>query len=96
MFEAFLQMESDQLRTVPFLNKLNIFNSEIELYADSAGSANFGFGCLFQEKWCQGMWHNTPLFNNGYKPNIALLELFVIVIAVDLWALELLGKAITL
>ena len=42
------------------------------------------------------MWCDTPLFNNGYKPNIALLELFAIVIAVDLWALELLGKAITL
>ena len=36
------------------------------------------------------------LFNNEYKPNIALLELLVIVIAVEMWAAELAGKSIVL
>ena len=42
------------------------------------------------------MWKETTLFDNDYKPNIALLKLFAIVVAVKLWAPKLAGKTITL
>ena len=89
-------MLTKKMRTVPFLNKLRVFNSDIELLVDTAGNCLLGFGCFFQGQWCQGMWRETSLFSDSYRPNIALLELFAIVIAVDLWAPELAGKSITL
>ena len=96
IFESFLQTDTDEARMVPFLNKLQVFNNDIELYADAAGSVALGFGCFFQGQWCQGMWKDMSLFEDSYKPNIALLELFAIVIAVELWAPQLSGWAITL
>ena len=55
-----------------------------------------GFGCLFQGDWRQGLWKDTNLFHNNYKPNIALLELYAIVMAVAVWAEKVAGKLIIL
>ena len=97
IFVSFLWADADQkMRTVPFFNKLQVFNSDIELYVDAARHFSLGFGCYFQGQWHQGMWKNTSLFRYGHKPNISLLELFTIAVAVDLWVPELAGKSITL
>ena len=42
------------------------------------------------------MWSKTNLFDNGCRPNIVLLELLAIIMAVELWAPLLTRKVITL
>lgn len=50
----------------------------LQLYTDSAGS--IGFGAVFGRHWFHGRWPD-----NWKSFNIALLELFPIVIAVHIW-----------
>lgn len=50
----------------------------LQLYTDSAGS--IGFGAVFGRHWLHGRWPD-----NWKSYNIALLELFPIVIAVHIW-----------
>ena len=54
MFEAFLQMELDQPRTGPFLNKVNIFNSEIELYMDLPAVPIWVLDAFFRKNGAKG------------------------------------------
>lgn len=51
----------------------------LDLYTDSSGS--IGFGAVLGRHWCYGTWPKAWL-----SCNIALLELFPIVLAVHLWA----------
>ena len=97
MFQQFLD-ECVQTfeKSVPFLHRLDLDSAEIELFTDSAGVAHLGMGCTFKDDWHQGFWLETNLFANGYKPNITLLELLAIVIAVETWASDLVGKSIVL
>ena len=69
---------------------------QIQLFADSAGAAHLGMGCIFGNRWAQGLWRHTTLFAGGRCPNIALLELLAIVIALEIWAPELKESAIKL
>ena len=97
MYRDFLQeMNPEQNRMVPFLWVLNIDNDKIRLFADSAGSRDLGFGCWFGDHWAAGRWCDTTLFNDNFSPNIALLELFAIVTAFEIWAPQLSSKTITL
>ena len=96
MFKSFLvDCAEEKFRSIPFLVKNQIFNEQIELYADSAGSGALGFGCVFGNEWCAGRWSDTDLFSD-FTPNIALLELYAITIAVEIWAEKLKGKFIVL
>ena len=70
------------------------FQDAIQLYADSAGSSLLSFGCVFKNHWAHGKWSDTSIFTQGIFPNIALLELYMIVIALELWAPQLQGKHI--
>ena len=97
MFREFLnEMNPIHQRTIPFLVRREVFNSEIQLFADSAGAADKGFGCLFGNQWASGAWTDTDLFRDGFVPNIALLELYAIVVAFEIWAPTLAAKMITL
>ena len=97
MFKEFLQETAHlKVKTVPFLVRLSIDNDQVLLYADSAGARDKGFGCRYQNHWTQGFWSDTSLFDNNYKPNIALLELYAVAIAIELWAPALSSKTITL
>ena len=97
MFRSFLQESAAvSVKTVPFLNKLKVFDHSIQLFADAAGGKKLACACFFMGDWRQGFWSKTSLFDNGYKPNIALLELLAMVIAVDTWAPYLAGRAIIL
>ena len=97
MFEQFLdEMNSELNHTVPFLRKLDINQDHIQFFADSAGSYDRGFGCVFGNHWMSGFWCNTNIFNYGFCPNIALLELYAIVLAFEVWAPQLSSKTITL
>ena len=97
MFKQFLLETAHlQVKSVPFLIKLGIDNDQIELYSDSAGAADKGFSCRFGVHWAQGFWSHTNLFTDTFSPNIALLELYAITVAFEIWALNLSGKSITL
>ena len=97
MFTEFLdECTAKRTNSIPFLNKLQVLNSDLQLFADSAGSENLGFGCFFQGDWRQGFWRDTKLFKINYKPNIALLELYAIVVTVAVWVKDVAGKSILL
>ena len=53
-------------------------------------------GCTYENEWRQGLWRETTLFKDNFKPNIALSELLMIAAAVETWAPELAGKHIIL
>ena len=97
MFQRFLQEKADiSEHSVPFLNRIATFQDSVQLFADSAGNSHLGFGCVFKTHWAYGRWENTSIFKQGIVPNIALLELYAIVIALELWAPRLQGMHIIL
>ncbi|XP_075715671.1 uncharacterized protein LOC142750558 [Rhinoderma darwinii] len=55
---------------------------DLELYTDASGAC--GFGAYFQGQWCAGVWPDT-WHECGFVRNLALLELFPIVVAAELW-----------
>ena len=61
-----------------------------------SGNPNLGFGCVFPEKdqWTAARW--SVGFFQEKKPDITLLELYTIVVAVEMWAPELRGKQVQL
>ena len=87
MFAKFLDERATQhMKSIPFLNRLQVLNSDLQLFANSAGSENLNFSCFFQGDWRQGFWWDTELLKNNNRPNIALLELYAIVVAMAVWA----------
>ena len=96
MWKQYLSDPTFQIhREVKFLQLL-AGNQAPQVFTDAAGSALPGFGCVYPEKglWAHGRW---PLsFFKHQTPSIALLELFTIVIAVEMWAPLLQGKQIHL
>ena len=51
MFLSFLQEWADPfVNSIPFLNKVRVLHSDLQLYADAAGGKNFGLGILFQDQ----------------------------------------------
>ena len=92
----FLRTAEEKYNSIPFPVKLQVEASTLEFYADSAGSKKLGLGCIFRNKWAQGLWRHTSLYNNGFTPNIAILELYAIVLAIELWADGLAGHTVVL
>ena len=94
MWKQFLSNPTFQIhREVKFLQLL-AGNKGPQIFADAAGSVLLGFGCVYPEKgfWAHSHW---PLsFFKHQTPSIALLELFTIVIVVEMWAPLLQGKQI--
>ena len=96
VFRTFLvECAQEKYRSIPFLVKQKRFNEELQLFADASGAKANGFGCVYKNQWAWGTWAHTTIFNE-ITPNIALLELFAIVVAVEIWAPQLAGKAIVL
>ena len=94
MFWCFLSSTAHYIEhTVPFLVRRAVFADSLQLFADSSFE---GFGCCFQNSWVQGFWSKTTVFNQDIIPNIAILELFAIVVALELWAEHVAGKCIML
>jgi hypothetical protein len=59
-------------------------NSDLELFTDSAGGAQLGFGIHFGGKWAQSAWP-TAWCESDVLSDITFLELFPVVIAVNIW-----------
>ena len=72
-----------------FLDYLWLNNSHLNLYTDAAST--IGYGAIFGNKWLGGLWAPQCL-----RLNITLLELYPIVIALELWGDQLKNKCIQL
>ena len=49
MFQLFLHERADPFdNSIPFLNKVKVINSDIELYADAAGRESLELGTFLQ------------------------------------------------
>lgn len=59
-----------------------VSNFDLELFTDAAGSG--GFGAFLQGRWSAGEWP-AEWQETGLVRNLAVLELFPIVLAVELW-----------
>ncbi|KAM4748730.1 uncharacterized protein WCC33_006111 [Rhinophrynus dorsalis] len=66
-------------------------NGQMQLYTDAAGAV--GFGAFFQGQWCAERWPEA-WHSQGLTRNLALLELFPIVVALELWYEGLANKEV--
>lgn len=68
-------------------------NDMLELFTDSAGGQNKGFGIYFQGKWAQSCWPKEWAEHDLLK-DITYLELFPVVISLHIWGVHLKNKRI--
>jgi hypothetical protein len=66
-------------------------NDSIELFTDSVGGRNKGFGIYFQGKWAQSCWPKHWI-ENGTLRDITFLELFPVVVSIYIWGSNLRNK----
>ena len=67
---------------------------ELDLFTDSSGNHNLGFGGYFRNEWFAGTWDIG--FVKRCKPSIEFLELYAIAIAIYLWAPQLMNSRVVL
>lgn len=61
-------------------------NSVVSLFTDAAGST--GYGAFYQGHWSAARWPDCWL-SLGYTKNVVLLELFPILVSLDIWGVHL-------
>ena len=83
-------------REVKFLHFISQNNQGPQIFADAAGNATLGFGCIFPKKGIWAYAHWSLGFFRQQTPSISLLELYAIVMAVEMWAPLIQGKQIRL
>ncbi|MCU7858829.1 MAG: hypothetical protein KZQ86_03130 [Candidatus Thiodiazotropha sp. (ex Lucinoma kastoroae)] len=76
-----------------FHDRFWVSNDDVQLYTDSAGGPDLGFGIYFQGKWACATW---PIFwrEMGLTDDITVLELFPILVSLHLWGQNLRNKKI--
>jgi hypothetical protein len=75
------------------LDNLWTSNETVEFYTDSAGGSTRGFGIYFQGKWAHACWPKDWV-DNQLLAEITFLEMFPIVIAINIWGASLKNKKI--
>lgn len=73
-----------------FFLEESLSTPDFHLFTDSAGS--LGFGAILGNKWFYGAWPNQKI----REMNITRLELYPIVVAVNVWACHLENKTISI
>ncbi|XP_063790754.1 uncharacterized protein LOC134945420 [Pseudophryne corroboree] len=58
-------------------------SKQLQLFTDASGS--LGFGAFFAGAWCAAAWPASWV-TRGFTKNLLLLELFPILVALELWA----------
>lgn len=66
-------------------------NRDLELFTDASGS--LGFGAFFQGEWCAEEWP-AAWREGGLCKNLAFLELFPIVVSLEIWGEHLRNKRV--
>jgi hypothetical protein len=70
--------------TTVILDQFWSSNYELNLFSDSAGGKGKGFGICSDRKWVQACWSNSWV-SSGILTDITFLELFPVVIALNIW-----------
>lgn len=65
-----------------FFQSKFVLASDFRLFTDTAGSK--GFGIIWKTHWCCAIWPE-PWVRTGVTRNVVLLELFTILVALELW-----------
>ena len=86
---VWLEFLSNHNGIVMFVDERAISNHDIHLYTDSSGS--LGYGAIFGSEWFSGAWSDWWV-----GQNIMMLELYPIVIALQVWGPSLQNKRLTL
>ena len=68
-------------------------NIDLDLFTDSAGSSNLGFGIYFQGHWCHGSWPQQWAESTVLR-NMAFIELFPVLTALFIWGPQLSNKKV--
>ena len=76
-----------------FHDRLWVANEDIQLFTDSSGCANLGFGAYFGEKWTYGPWPPAWV-DRGITEDITVLELFPLLVSLYIWGNDLRNKKI--
>ena len=76
-----------------FHDRFWISNDDIQLFTDSAGGPDLGFGAYFVGKWAQGAWPQSWV-DKGITADITVLELFPLLVSLHTWGEELRNKKI--
>ena len=66
----------------------------INFYTDAYGATDKGFGCIFDNDWAYAMWEEN--FITKFKPSIEFLELYVMVVTIELWAERLSNRRVVI
>ena len=85
MWLKFLLSSKDANLYRPFID-LNVFESSemLDFYTDSSANENFGYGCVFEDRWIFNQWE--PGFVAEYSPSIEYLELVALCIGILSWS----------
>lgn len=78
-FKVWLSFLTQYNSVTLMLEDLWTSNESIELFTDSAGGHNKGFGIYFQGKWAHSCWPKEWVVNGTLK-DITFLELFPLVV----------------
>ena len=74
---------------VMFVDERVISNHDVQLYTDASGK--LGYGAIFGSEWFAGAWSDWWV-----GQNIMMLELYPIVVALEVWGPKLQNKRLTL
>lgn len=70
---------------------------ELNWYTDSSKNNQLGFGCYFSGRYAYGRWEDSEEnFINKYNPSINFLELYGIVVSVELWCKHIKNKRVVI
>lgn len=76
-----------------FHDRFWVSNEDLQLFTDSAGGSNLGFGAYFAGKWSYGAWPDSWV-EQGITEDITVLELFPLLVSLHIWGDELQNKKI--
>jgi hypothetical protein len=78
-----------------FHDRFWVTNEDVNLYSDSAGGQDRGFGLYFKGHWCHAQWPQV-WHKRGITSDITALELFPILVALYIWGPDLVNKKLDL
>ena len=75
-----LDKESVSRPFIDFSTQLVV--NQINFFTDASRKEDFGFGCVFGDRWTQSQWPGGLM--NDFGPSIKFLELFAVTLAIHL------------
>lgn len=96
MWMKFLSWDKSIYR--PFMDFGQNYHAEaLQWFTDSSRNKQLGFGCYYQGRYAYGKWNDSePDFIDKYDPSINFLELYSIVLSVELWCHLLKNRRVTI